>query len=303
MADTAKNILNGNEGSFWEQKTRRERKFADVEGALPNIKMTLAPDHRPGRATNLLSYLGPWNPAPHQITSNDTVWLLDNTAYRSANNEWQAEFVAAEFDKSTGVEVSTVVADVAEKVGLGKGDAAEATIQERLIPFVQAVLPARVVHLDFARQRELKLGPSGRNGISSDIRALPEFDNGEVISSMPKVPQGTNGILKMNTVYAEPEGWGLISGRAFFHKLWALTNCNIQTLTTRSKLRRPPIQSVSCAPPSSPNQPLSKACPSFINSYKESSLLLRHSSTSPHLPTISTSFCVASARSFTLKEL
>lgn len=226
MEDTAKSMMYGDEGSFWEHKTRRERKFCDVESTLPNIKMTPAPDHRPGLATALLSYLGPWNPVPHQITSNDTVWLLDNTAYRSANNEWQAEFVAAAFDRSTGVEVSTVVADVAEKVGLGKGDAAEATIQGRLIPFVQAVLPARVVRLDFARQRELKLGPGGRNGISSDVRALPEFDNGEVISSMPKVPQGTNGILKMNTVYAGPEGWGLISGKTFFHKLRALTNCS-----------------------------------------------------------------------------
>jgi len=212
MADTAKSLVTGDEGSLWEHRTREERNFGDVESALPNIKMTPGPDHRPGLATNLLSHLGPWNPIPHQITSNDTVWLLDNTAYRSAkNNEWQAEFVAAEFDKDTGVEVSTVVADVAEKLGLGKGDAAEATIQERLIPFVQAVLPARVVHLDFAGQRELKLGPSGRNGISSDIRALPEFGSGEVVTSVPRVPQGTNGILEMKTVYAEPEGWGLIS--------------------------------------------------------------------------------------------
>jgi hypothetical protein len=269
MADTARSLANGDEGSLWEHKTRREQKFADVESALPNIKMTPAPDHRPGLTTNLLSYLGRWNPVPHQITSSDTVWLLDNTAYRSANNEWQAEFVAAAFDRSTGVEVSTVVADVAEKLGLGKGDAAEATIQERLIPFVQAVLPARVVKLDFARQRELKLGPGGRNGISSDIRTLPEFENGEIISSMAKVPHGTNGILKMNTVYAEPEGWGLISGRAFFLKLYAFAKYNLQISTTPSKLRRPPIQSASCAQPSSRNRLQSQACPSFINSYKE----------------------------------
>jgi hypothetical protein len=213
MPDPGRSMVSGDAGSFWEHKTRRERKFADVESRLPDIKMTPAPDHRPGLATNLLSHLGPWNPVPYPITDNDTVWLLDNTAYRSADNKWQAEFVAAEFDKTTGVEVSTVVADVAEKVGLGKGDAAEATIRERLIPFVQAVLPARVVRVDFARQRELKLGPSSRNGISCDTRALPEFENGEVVSSLAKVPQGANGILKMNTVYAEPEGWGLISGK------------------------------------------------------------------------------------------
>ena len=37
--------------------------------------------------------------------------LLDNTAYRSTvTNQWQAEFVAAVFDKDTGLEVSSVVA-------------------------------------------------------------------------------------------------------------------------------------------------------------------------------------------------
>jgi hypothetical protein len=213
MADSTKGMVVGLEGSSMENKTRKERKFADTENDLPNIKMT-PPDNRPSLVTRLLSCLGPWNPVPYQITENDTVWLLDNTAYRSADNKWQAEFVAAEFNKKTGLEVSTVVAEVAEKLGLGKGDAAEATIQERLIPFVQAVLPGRVVRVDFARQRELKLGPSGRNGISSDTKALPGFENGEVISSMAKVPQGANGILKMNTVYAEPEGWGLISGKS-----------------------------------------------------------------------------------------
>lgn len=219
MADAATDMMmGGHGGSFQEHKTRRERNFDDVENTLPDIKMTPAPDHRPDHATNLLSHLGTWNPITHEITSEDTVWLFDNTAFRSAKNEWQAEFVAAEFDKDTGVEVSTVVADVAEKVGLGRGDAAEATIQRRLMPFVQAVLPARVVHLDFASEREFKLGPSGRNGISSDLRVLPGFGNGEVVSSIPRVPQGTNGILKMKTVYAEPEGWGLISGRISIFK-------------------------------------------------------------------------------------
>jgi len=194
-----------------EHKTRKERKFAEMESQLPVIKTTEASDKRPNWVTDLLSHLGTWNPLPHPITKNDTVWLLDNTAYRSADNEWQAEFVAAVFDKNTGVEVSTVVADVAEKVGLGTGAAAEATIRERLMPFVQTVLPGRIVRVDFARQDRLKLGPGGRNGISSDTRLLPQFSNGEVVSSTAKVPQETNGLLEMKTVYAEPEGWGLIS--------------------------------------------------------------------------------------------
>lgn len=202
-----------------EHRTRRERKFEEVESSLPNIKMTPAVDRRPSISVRLLSYLGPYNPAPQPITANDEVWLFDNTAYRSADNKWRAEFVTAEFDQKTGQEVSSVVATVAEKVGLAKDDAAEAIIRKRLMPFVQAELPARVVRVDFAGRKELKLGPGGRNGITSDVRGLPEFKNGEVVFSMAEVPRGVTGILKMNTVFAEPEGWSLISGRNMVQKV------------------------------------------------------------------------------------
>jgi hypothetical protein len=212
-ADVAMGMVNGDSGSLMEYRTRRDRRFEEVESSLPNIKMTPAVDHRPSITTRLLSYLGPYNPAPHPITPNDEVWLFDNTAYRSADNKWQAEFVTAEFDQKTGKEVSSVVADVAEKVGLGNGDAAEATIKKRLMPFVQAELPARVVRVDFGGRKELKLGPGGRNGITSDTRGVVEFKNGEVITSIARVPRGATGILKMSTVFAEPEGWSLISGK------------------------------------------------------------------------------------------
>jgi hypothetical protein len=224
-ADTAEKIVNNDEGSSMEHRTRKERKFPEVESGLPDIKMTPAVDHRPSLAVRLLSYLGPYNPIPQQISANDEVWLFDNTAYRSADNSrWQAEFVAAVFDKKTGQEVSSVFADVAEKVGVGKGDAAEAIIRERLIPFVQAVLPARVVRVNCASRRELKLGPGGRNGISSDTKGPPAFTDGEIVPSAAKVPEGTSGMLKMNTVFAEPEGWGLISGKSIPRKPYGYAN-------------------------------------------------------------------------------
>ncbi|KAL5330928.1 hypothetical protein ACEPPN_000454 [Leptodophora sp. 'Broadleaf-Isolate-01'] len=211
MADTAKGLGRAVGGSFMENKTRRERKFGDVEDSLPNVKSSPASDNRPTSSSNVLSFLGSWNPLPQQVTDNDTVWLLDNTAYRNASGKWQAEFVAAVFDKDTGVEISTIVADIAEKVGLGHGDAAEATIRERLMPFVQNILPGRKVTIDFAKQQDINLGPGGRNGISSDLKAVPAHGDGTVVSSFAKVPRGANGILQSNTVYAEPEGWGVVS--------------------------------------------------------------------------------------------
>ncbi|TVY55483.1 Phosphatidate phosphatase APP1, partial [Lachnellula suecica] len=63
----------------------------------------------------------------------------------------------------------------------------------------------------FADKENLRLGPGGRNGISSDIKTVPQFEGGTVISAIAKVPRETDGILHANTFFAEPEGWGLIS--------------------------------------------------------------------------------------------
>jgi len=196
-----------------EKKTRHDCKFHDTESTLPNTRKKPISDRRPSLASNVLSHLGSLNPFPKAITADDTVWLLDNTAYRnSQTGQWEAEFVTAVFEKNSGVEISTVVADVAEKLGIGKGDAAEARIQERLMPFVQDILPGRVVNVHFGTRETLKLGPGGRNGISSDIkRTLPTNQGGDLVKVVAKVPQGANGILESRTVYAEPEGWGIIS--------------------------------------------------------------------------------------------
>ncbi|KFX92828.1 hypothetical protein V490_05166 [Pseudogymnoascus sp. VKM F-3557] len=202
----------GRHESDLEHRTRKARNFEETEAKLPNLRNSPAPDDRPSITTSLLSYLGTWNPRPQPITSNDTVWLFDNTAYRNpTTNNWEAEVIAAVFDKETGVKVSLVVADIAEKLGLGHGDEAEARIKDRLMPFMQSVLPGRVVNVDFGRRTQLKLGPGGRNGISSDLRQLPRHKDGEVVTGVAKVPRGTNGLLEMKTVYAEPEGWGVIS--------------------------------------------------------------------------------------------
>jgi hypothetical protein len=243
MAETARGMAHGNGGSFMEYRARLEQNFDEFESSLPDIKASPASERRQSLSTDALSHLGKWNPLAHRITENDVVWLLDNTAYRSANsNTWSAEFVVAVFGKDTGIEVSKVVANVAEKLGIGKGDAAEATIRERLIPFMQTILPGRAVEVDFGtQQQQLSLGPGGRNGISSDIKEVPEHRDGEVVTSVAKVPQGTAGILDMKTFFSEPEGWGVISG--IFTVLEHDAHANEpQTSTTPSKSHRPALQ-------------------------------------------------------------
>ena len=201
--------------SAMEKKTRTHSNFHDFESALPAVKRVPAAEDRTSLASDLLSNLGRYNPLPHNITAKDTVWLLDNTAYRNPKtNKWEAEFVAAVFDQNTGLEVSTVVADLAEKLGLGKGDAQEEIIRQRLMLFMQDILPGRKVQVTFAENQKLILGPGGRHAISSDIKPLPaSFKGGEIVSSVANVPEGANGVLHMNTVFAEPEGWGVISGK------------------------------------------------------------------------------------------
>merc|ERR1712098_138120 len=97
-ADTAKGIGRTVGGSFMENKTRRERKFGDIENSLPDIRASTASDNRPTSSSSILSFLGSWNPMPQPVTDNDTVWLLDNTAQvpKGANGILQANTVYAE---------------------------------------------------------------------------------------------------------------------------------------------------------------------------------------------------------------
>ncbi len=200
--------------SGMEHRTRSKPNFQQTESKLPNLRHSPVADDRPSVSQDLFSHLGPYNPLGKPITDNDTVWLLDNTAYRNPKTgEWQAEFVAAVFDKDTGLEVSAVVADIAEKVGIGKGDAQEQRITERLMPFMQSILPGRIVNMEFDGSTSLKLGPGGRNAISSDLKTLPSsYKDGQEVTSFATVPKETNGVLQMDTAFAEPEGWGVISG-------------------------------------------------------------------------------------------
>lgn len=229
-----------------EHQTRRVQNFDDFELSLPDIKlkstssmatkilsnlgMLFAHTHNTSNFSTfhsthkILTFLskiltffitGSLNPRPVPLTKTDTVWLFDNTAFRSPlTGKWQAEFVAAYWAQKTNVEIGKAVADIAEKLGIGRGDAAEQEIARRLGPFVWEIEPGREVTIDVggpAANIDMVVGPGGRNAISSDVRKVPEALPGTVLESVAKVPQGADGILRMNTFYAEPEGWGIIS--------------------------------------------------------------------------------------------
>lgn len=163
---------------------------------------------------NLTSYLGSRNPFSHVFNpKTDELWLFDNTAYRSPRypHQWTAEFVAAYFRKGSGKDIGKVVADLVEKLGIARGSQEEATVRQRLQPFVDAILPARTVEIAVGGDEwnRLKLGSSGRSGISSDLLKISqaEFKDGQWIVSHAL----TDPTKKMGTRFADPKGWAIIS--------------------------------------------------------------------------------------------
>ncbi|KAK4209197.1 phosphatidate phosphatase APP1 [Rhypophila decipiens] len=190
-----------------QSQTRSERGFPEAEQSLYNTFTS-----KSAQAAGLLSYLGSRNPLPVQITARDSVWLMDNVAFRGKSGQWEAEFVAAAFEGEPSAKIVDYVGDVARLLGLAKGSKEEAVVEHRIKPFVTEILPGRQVKVDFNRGSKLvKLSPGGRHGISSDIRQLPAAVDGDVVSSIADVPAGTTGILEMRTKYAEPEGWAVLS--------------------------------------------------------------------------------------------
>ncbi|KAI9885920.1 MAG: hypothetical protein M1823_002293 [Watsoniomyces obsoletus] len=219
------------EATEQERETRNFGHFDEMEHSLPMLPYRIPPGRR--ILETLGSYFGPRNPFSstfHPV--RDEVWLFDNTAFRPTpawgsqapiQPRWKAEFVAAFFRKGSGKNLGEVVADLVEKLGIAKGSEEEARVAERLQPFVDAILPARTIEVvlnagegspaSSSGGAKLKLGPSGRSGIISELRVLPsspdfqQFQDGTVMTTRAKkLPREA-----MQTRFSEPEGWTIIS--------------------------------------------------------------------------------------------
>jgi hypothetical protein len=240
-----------------EQRTRSECGFNAAESSLSSVSSNQGISRGRHAITTLLSYLGSSNPLPAPLEKDDVVWLLDNTAFRGPGGIWQAEFVAAAFDRAPSARVVDIVGDIASKLGLSNGHVEERTIERRIAPFVMQILPGRQIKVDFDGVARLKLGPGGRNGISSDLKRLPKPPRDMVARSNAVVPRGATGMLEMKTVYAEPEGWAVISGMVASTGSLELSAPSrftdfcfrSQTSMTLSKLHRPVTPLASCGQP------------------------------------------------------
>jgi phosphatidate phosphatase APP1 len=172
--------------------------------------MPRLPTHR--RASifdSLASILGPKNPHHHAVDpKSHRVWLFDNTAYRDGD-KWAVEVVAAYFVKDSGEGSSEAVAGISEIMGITHEGERE-RVAQRLRPFMDSVLPSHTVLLKLDGQR-YQLGPSSIEGISNNVvRFKSKAKNGSTI--YPELVRMKHQLpLKPVTVFAEPEGWAVIS--------------------------------------------------------------------------------------------
>ncbi|PSN74174.1 actin filament organization protein-like protein App1-like protein [Corynespora cassiicola Philippines] len=185
--------------------TRASGRFAEFESDMPSLTHRFQFSLK----DNLSSYLGRRNPFATPVNpETDYVWLFDNTAYQNRLGRWKAEFVAAYFVKNSGKDLSQVVAWISDKIGLADDDEARATVAKRVQPLLDSILPAHSVEIDL-QGVTTKLGPSGRDGISTDELAVPghDYKDNQIIVSKAINANAT----PLNTTFATPKGWAIIS--------------------------------------------------------------------------------------------
>lgn len=206
-------------------RTRKEKKFDEFEAALPDPKSDLfkmpsarIPSSLPSLPSigvgTLIKKLGDWNPLGKTVTAEDVVWLLDNTAFKNGGHlrsSWEAEYVAAVFERDPDCKVADIVSSIAESVGLADDARERDIIEERILPFLWDIRMVRIVKVA-TQGKEVKLTPTNVNGISTEVLKVPHADEGALVKSAAKVPKGTKGILEAKTFYAGDEGWGIITG-------------------------------------------------------------------------------------------
>lgn len=204
-----------NLASAMQMRTRKEKdfeKFEKFESNLTVAKSSRVPlaQGQP-RLTSWLNRLRIFRPFAKPVTDDEIVWLLDNTAFKSPRTgAWQAEFVAAIYEREDKKKLMDMVSGIVQAIGLTDDAAERKTVEQRILPFLWDVRPARFVTATQQSAR-LKLGPSSTNGLSSNILNLPSSERGSLIRTSTKLGAGTGSITDMQTYYAGEDGWGIIS--------------------------------------------------------------------------------------------
>ncbi|KID88791.1 actin filament organization protein App1-like protein [Metarhizium guizhouense ARSEF 977] len=207
-----KNYTPSTLASAMQLKTRKEKKFDEIESRLGLAKSSTIPlAQGQSRLTGWLNRFNLLQPFAKPATDNDIVWLLDNTAYKSTRTgTWQAEFVAAVFEREDKETLMDMVTGVIRAVGLADDAAERDTVEERVLPFLWDIRPATIVTAS-QNSKELKLGPTNINGLTSNMLKISSGNSGLLVKASTKIGGGRGSIIKMQTYYAGEDGWGIIS--------------------------------------------------------------------------------------------
>jgi len=105
---------------------------------------------------------------------------MDNVAFTGdKHGERKAEYVACVFARhSKDSRFVSAVERVADRLGLSEDDEDFATIQTRMVPFLQEILPGRQVSVLHGHCTQLTLSPGGRNGIGKRLQARARRSRG-----------------------------------------------------------------------------------------------------------------------------
>lgn len=214
-----------------EVEARKDAEFLKVEAMLfekltragVSSVSTTALLKLPGTAIDtIFGFLGDRNPLIRKAHADKNyVWILDNTAYKSSEETtWKAEVVACFFQHGRG-DLTEAAAAILDAIGLdgqaGNQKEAQALIEKRLKPFVDAVAPARTLPVVVSPQAGQPinhlLGPSNISGISSQIFEVGS--HGQPDGSVNEIASDRNGRhlpdARGVSRLAGPTGFGIIS--------------------------------------------------------------------------------------------
>ena len=197
-----------------QERTRRQNEFEKMESSLRLGKSSTVPMAQAQSSfTGLLNRLGILSPFSKSVNNDDIVWLFDNTAYKSPHGgDWQAEFVAAVFEREDKDTLVDMVTGVVRAVGLADDAKERETVTKRVLPFLWDIRPARTIAAT-QKGKALKLGPTNVNGLSSNVLRVPSGSVGSLVKASTRIGGGEGSIMNMETYYAGQGGWGIVSGK------------------------------------------------------------------------------------------
>lgn len=128
------------------------------------------------------------------------------------DDPWRTEYTAAFFQRDSGKRLTEGVAMICNELNVAEGSLAQDRLQSRLQHFIDPVLQNHTIHSSAGKGVRHMHGPSSPSGISTTVATIPSFiaKSTSVINTFPGT-KPSQGFLSGTTIFAEPNGWGIIS--------------------------------------------------------------------------------------------